>query len=209
MGVLSPHSRPLIIAWAIFASSWSSEWTTGSYPDPSSLYTRGRGRPWFSSFRSSPPNHSFVLMLLYVGHGWRTSRNAYPLCSIPWRIRDTRCLMSYEYPRPTHVAPAARASHSGFTPSFTFGAGRDFVFTPSRSVGDACPFVSPYTPLSKMMYSMSTFRRPEFTKCAAPIPSPSPSPPHATTSRPGFASFTPVANGRGRPWRVWTPYVFT
>src|SRR3990170_2457580 len=150
MGIRSPHSIDFTTAFAILSSTSSGECTMGSQPVPSSLYTRGIGRP-ASLLWSSPENHSFVLMSLYVGHGWSTSRNAYPLCSTPWRIRDTRPLMSYEYPRATHVAPEARASHSGFTASFRFGAGRDFVFTPRRSVGDACPFVRPYTPLSKIM----------------------------------------------------------
>src|SRR5256885_3338545 len=56
------------------------------------------------------------------------------------------------------------ASQIGFTASLMFGWARDFVCTPSFRVGAACPFVNPYTPLSWMMYNMSRFRRPAFTK---------------------------------------------
>src|SRR5205807_1922551 len=85
-------------------------------------------------------------------------------CSIPCINSETRCLMSYECPRPTQVAPAARASQIGFTASLMFGCARDFVWTPSLRVGAACPFVRPYTPLSWITYNMSRFRRPAFTK---------------------------------------------
>src|SRR5438874_6277002 len=83
---------------------------------------------------------------------------------MPCFNRETRCLMSYEYPRPTQVAPAARASQIGLTASLMFGCARDFVCTPSFKVGEAWPFVRPYTPLSWMTYNMSRFLRPAFTK---------------------------------------------
>ena len=101
--------------------------------------------------------------------------------------------MSYEYPRPTQVAPAARASQIGLTASLMFGCARDFVCTPSFKVGEAWPFVRPYTPLSWMTYNMSRFLRPAFTKWPPPIPRPSPSPLRQRTLSCGFASFTPAA----------------
>src|SRR5271170_6160085 len=42
-------------------------------------------------------------------------------------------------------------------------------------------------------------------KCPIPIAYPSPSPPAATTVNDGFASFTPTACARSRPWRAWIP----
>ena len=56
---------------------------------------------------------------------------------------------------------------------------------------------------------MSTLRRAACGKWPAPMAKPSPSPPTAMTLRSGFASFTPIATGRGRPWRLWKPYVET
>ena len=83
-----------------------------------------------------------------------------------------------------------------------FGAGSDFVFSPNLKVGDACPLVSPYTPLSKIMYVRSTFLLPAAIKCPAPIPNPSPSPPAATIVMSGFAIFAPCANVKTRPCKV-------
>ena len=90
---------------------------------------------------------------------------------------------------------------SGFTELLEFGNGRDLVFKPNFNVGEVCPFVNPYTPLLKIMYSMSTFRLPALTKWPAPIPNPSPSPPTVAI---GFllriqTSLRPVK--KGAPYR--------
>ncbi len=98
---------------------------------------------------------------------------------------------------------------TGLSGSLMFGKERDFVLAPLFRVGEACPFVSPYTPLLWTTTRSSTLRRPRAIRCPMPIPSRSPSPPWTNTLREGLAILMPDANGMALPCRVWTPETFT
>ena len=57
----------------------------------------------------------------------------------------------YGIPTNKKVNPEASPRNNGLTGNFRFSVSKLFGISPYGRVGEACPFVRPYTPLSKSM----------------------------------------------------------
>src|SRR2546427_7624543 len=99
--------------------------------------------PSFSREYARVRNQSYVLILLYVTHGLRTSMRANPLCWMPFVKRSARPFASPLKPRAMYVAPDESARARGFTGFSITPSGVDFVFMSFSLVGLAWPVVRP------------------------------------------------------------------
>src|SRR6266508_5950316 len=114
----------------------------------------------------------------------------------PWAIAALRiaesCFLSPENERTTNVAPSwmASAQVSMGGSSFTTPV---LSFELTSAVAENCPFVSPYTPLFSMTYTILRLRRIRWTNCPIPIDAVSPSPETPRGSSVRLARAAPVA----------------
>ena len=68
------------------------------------------------------------------------------------------CALSPEKLRAMKVAPSVRPSCTGSMGAMRFGSLR-LLIVPTSADAENCPFVSPYTPLFSIRYSIRTLRR--------------------------------------------------
>ena len=79
------------------------------------------------------------------------------------------------------------------------------VTCPNSVVGELCPFVRPYTPLSIITQVTSRLRCACGPMCSPPMLRKSPSPATITVFNSGLPIFTPKARGSVRPCMPWRP----
>ena len=118
---------------------------------------------------------------------------------MPSLINPASCRGFPENPDAMKDTPIVRYSSSGSASFSIFPNGVELVTTPNFVVGELCPLVKPYTPLSITTAQILRFLAAWGAMCSPPILRKSPSPATTTTLRSGRPIFTPIDIGRLLP----------